>query len=151
MSREFKPATRAETRNGLLVLLVKNVQYSDADYFNLSDKDTRIATAHREQESAELAADQARHKRHAGEYPDRATLSARLLRLPDRCPPDDRPVACRNPRFYSLNRACRKMARTLDFSSAHIRRAQNLEANEPTAPSLQFPRCGSLVTQTPAP
>jgi len=27
------------------------IQYSDADYFNLSDKDTRIATAHREQKS----------------------------------------------------------------------------------------------------
>lgn len=29
-------------------------QYSDADYFNLSDKDTRIATAHREQPSPTL-------------------------------------------------------------------------------------------------
>ena len=26
-----------------------NIQYSDAEYFNLSDKDTRVATAHREQ------------------------------------------------------------------------------------------------------
>src|SRR5665213_3311602 len=29
-------------------------QYSDADYFNLSDKDTRIATAHREQKAPTL-------------------------------------------------------------------------------------------------
>jgi len=31
------------------------LQYSDADYFNLSEKDTRIATAHREQRSPTLA------------------------------------------------------------------------------------------------
>src|SRR5208337_211416 len=30
------------------------LQYSDADYFNLSDKDTRIATAHREQKAPTL-------------------------------------------------------------------------------------------------
>src|ERR1035437_565378 len=34
-------------------------QYSDADYFNLSDKDTRIATARREQKAPTL--DQVRH------------------------------------------------------------------------------------------
>ncbi len=34
-------------------------QYSDADYFNLSDKETRIATAHREQRAPTL--DQIRH------------------------------------------------------------------------------------------
>jgi integrase len=32
----------------------KNLNYSDADYFNLSEKDTRIATAHREQRSPTL-------------------------------------------------------------------------------------------------
>lgn len=37
---------------------------------------------------------------------------------------------CRSPRLYSLNWTCRKLARSLDFSIAHIRRAQNLEANE---------------------
>ena len=31
-----------------------HIQYSDADYFNLSGKDTRIATAHREQKSPTL-------------------------------------------------------------------------------------------------
>ncbi len=30
------------------------IQYSDADYFNLSDKDTRIATAQREQKAPTL-------------------------------------------------------------------------------------------------
>jgi integrase/recombinase XerD len=32
----------------------KSLSYSDADYFNLSEKDTRIATAHREQRSPTL-------------------------------------------------------------------------------------------------
>ena len=32
----------------------KGISYSDADYFNLSEKDTRIATAHREQRSPTL-------------------------------------------------------------------------------------------------
>jgi ribonuclease HI len=38
--------------------------------------------------------------------------------------------ACRSPRLYSLNWTCRKLARSLDFSIAHISREQNLEANE---------------------
>jgi ribonuclease HI len=38
--------------------------------------------------------------------------------------------ACRSPRLYSLNWTCRKLARSLDFSIAHIPRDQNLEANE---------------------
>ena len=38
--------------------------------------------------------------------------------------------ACRSPRLYSLNWTCRKLARSLDFSIAHIRREQNTEANE---------------------
>jgi len=38
--------------------------------------------------------------------------------------------ACRSPRLYSLNWTCRKLARSLDFSIAHIRREENLEANE---------------------
>ena len=33
----------------------KGLKYSDADYFNLSEKETRIATAHREQRSPTLA------------------------------------------------------------------------------------------------
>jgi integrase len=37
----------------------KGLNYSDADYFNLSEKDTRIATAHREQRSPTL--EQVRH------------------------------------------------------------------------------------------
>ena len=38
--------------------------------------------------------------------------------------------ACRSPRLYSLNWTCRKLARGLDFSIAHIRREENSEANE---------------------
>ena len=38
--------------------------------------------------------------------------------------------ACRSPRLYSLNWTCRKLAYSLDFSIAHIRREDNLEANE---------------------
>ena len=42
------------------------LQYSDADYFNLSDKDTRIATARRRTKGADLGAGQARHHHDAG-------------------------------------------------------------------------------------
>jgi ribonuclease HI len=38
--------------------------------------------------------------------------------------------ACRSPRLYSLNWTCRKLARSLDFSIAHISREENFEANE---------------------
>src|ERR1700730_4803748 len=36
---------------------------------------------------------------------------------------------CRNPRLYSLNWTCRKLARSLDFSISHIPRESNVEAN----------------------
>lgn len=36
---------------------------------------------------------------------------------------------CRSPRLYSLNWTCRKLARTLNFSIAHINRERNHEAN----------------------
>jgi ribonuclease HI len=38
--------------------------------------------------------------------------------------------SCHSPRLYSLNWTCRKLARSLDFSIAHISRQQNCEANE---------------------
>jgi ribonuclease HI len=38
--------------------------------------------------------------------------------------------ACRSPRLYSLNWTCRKLARSMDFSIAHISREENVEANE---------------------
>ncbi len=38
--------------------------------------------------------------------------------------------ACRSPRLYSLNWTCRKLARSLDFSIAHIDREHNVAANE---------------------
>ena len=37
--------------------------------------------------------------------------------------------ACRSPRLYSLNWVCQKLARSLQFSIAHIRRQDNAEAN----------------------
>src|SRR5689334_12744596 len=37
--------------------------------------------------------------------------------------------ACRSPRLYSLNWTCRKLARSFDFSIAHIPRERNREAN----------------------
>lgn len=37
--------------------------------------------------------------------------------------------ACRSPRLYSLHWSCRKLARSFDFSIAHIGREFNLEAN----------------------
>jgi ribonuclease HI len=37
--------------------------------------------------------------------------------------------ACHSPRLYSLNWVCQKLARSLAFSIAHIRRQDNTEAN----------------------
>jgi ribonuclease HI len=37
--------------------------------------------------------------------------------------------SCRSPRLYSLNWMCRKLARSLEFSIAHIPREHNREAN----------------------
>ena len=37
--------------------------------------------------------------------------------------------ACRSPRLYSLNWICRKLARSLHFSIAHLGRENNTEAN----------------------
>ena len=37
---------------------------------------------------------------------------------------------CQSPRLYSLNWVCRKLAHTLKFSIAHIRRECNSEAND---------------------
>ena len=37
--------------------------------------------------------------------------------------------ACRSPRLYSLNWICQKLARSLQFSIAHIPRQDNEEAN----------------------
>ena len=38
--------------------------------------------------------------------------------------------ACRSTRLHSLNWICRKLARAVDFSIAHISREDNREANE---------------------
>lgn len=37
---------------------------------------------------------------------------------------------CRSPRLHSLNWTCRKLARSVDFSIAHVPREHNREANE---------------------
>ena len=37
---------------------------------------------------------------------------------------------CRSPRLHSLNWTCRKLARSFEFSIAHIPREHNREANE---------------------
>jgi ribonuclease HI len=37
--------------------------------------------------------------------------------------------ACRSARLHSLNWTCRKLARAVDFSIAHISREHNREAN----------------------
>ena len=44
---------------------------------------------------------------------------------------------CRSPRLYSLNWTCRKLARSLEFSIAHIRREENHEANELALQAVQ--------------
>jgi ribonuclease HI len=36
---------------------------------------------------------------------------------------------CRSPRLYSLNWTCRKLARSVNFSIAHVPRESNREAN----------------------
>ncbi len=38
--------------------------------------------------------------------------------------------ACRSSRLHSLNWTCRKLARSVEFSIAHVPREQNREANE---------------------
>ena len=38
--------------------------------------------------------------------------------------------SCRSPRLHSLNWTCRKLARHIDFSIAHVPREHNREANE---------------------
>ena len=38
--------------------------------------------------------------------------------------------SCRSTRLYSLHWICRKLARSLDFSIAHVRREDNAEAND---------------------
>jgi ribonuclease HI len=37
--------------------------------------------------------------------------------------------SCRSPRLYSLNWICRKLARSLDFSTSRVPRESNTEAN----------------------
>ena len=37
---------------------------------------------------------------------------------------------CRSPRLHSLNWTCRKLARSVDFSIAHVPRERNREAND---------------------
>ncbi len=52
--------------------------------------------------------------------------------------------ACRSPRLYSLHWTCRKLARSLRFSIAHIPREHNREANHLANHAV---RQGSTLTQ----
>ena len=56
--------------------------------------------------------------------------------------------ACRSPRLYSLHWTCRKLARSLHFSLAHIPREHNREANLLANHAV---RRGSEPWQEPAP
>ena len=47
---------------------------------------------------------------------------------------------CRSPRLHSLNWTCRKLARTIDFSIAHISREHNHEANRLATKAARSPR-----------
>jgi len=55
---------------------------------------------------------------------------ARVLRLGSRRQTKTGEYACRSARLHSLNWTCRKLARAVDFSIAHISREHNREANE---------------------
>lgn len=48
---------------------------------------------------------------------------------------------CRSPRLYSLNWTCRKLARALQFSIAHIRREDNQAANDLALSAVQSAAC----------
>jgi ribonuclease HI len=48
---------------------------------------------------------------------------------------------CRSPRLYSLNWTCRKLARSLDFSIAHVPRENNREANDLANNAVKSRKC----------
>ncbi len=52
-------------------------QYSDADYFNLSEKDVRVATATREKRVPTMEAGKTRHCPNAIQYRNRTALLGR--------------------------------------------------------------------------
>jgi ribonuclease HI len=56
--------------------------------------------------------------------------------------------ACQSPRLYLLNWTCRKLARSLDFSIAHIRREHNLEANHLANHAARSRRCSLRAPDT---
>ena len=47
---------------------------------------------------------------------------------------------CQSPRLYSLNWMCRKLARSLEFSIAHVPREDNREANRLANHAVQLRR-----------
>ena len=49
--------------------------------------------------------------------------------------------ACRSPRLYSLNWTCRKLARSFDFSIAHVPRENNREANDLANDAVKSRKC----------
>ena len=48
---------------------------------------------------------------------------------------------CRSPRLHSLNWICRKLARSLDFSIAHVSRENNREANDLANSAVTSRKC----------
>ncbi len=52
---------------------------------------------------------------------------------------------CQSPRLYSLNWLCRKLARSLQFSIAHVPRENNEEAHHLAKHAVQFRKA---LTQT---
>jgi len=49
--------------------------------------------------------------------------------------------ACRSPRLHSLNWTCRKLARSVKFSIAHVPREQNREANQLANHAAKSKKC----------
>ena len=57
---------------------------------------------------------------------------------------------CRTARMYSLNWTCRKLARSLQFSIAHVRREENHEANRLANEAAHRGRMQARLTPAPA-
>ncbi|MCI0354370.1 MAG: ribonuclease HI family protein [Acidobacteria bacterium] len=53
--------------------------------------------------------------------------------------------ACQSPRLYSLNWMCRKLARSLEFSIAHVPRENNREANRLANHAVQLGKAQAVA------
>ncbi|MGC2107905.1 MAG: ribonuclease HI family protein [Candidatus Korobacteraceae bacterium] len=59
--------------------------------------------------------------------------------------------SCRSPRLHSLNWICRKLARAIDFSIAHIPRERNREANRLANHAARLRADSGNVSEAPTP